>query len=187
HSGHTFDATRAHLEAGLDRLAEPLLASGQLDSRRFQELTTRLDRDPESPGSLTALVASYRTVVSEIAEAVEHPTLARQEGGVQRGLAFMREHLYEPLTLHQVARVAGFAPKYFSRLLERKEGQSFEPLLQTLRIERAKHLLTSTAQSVATVALGSGFKSRTYFQQLFRERAGVTPLEHRRRTRANVL
>jgi two-component system response regulator YesN len=60
----------------------------------------------------------------------------------------MRDHLNEPLSLGQVSRVAGFAPDYFSRLLKRDHGMTFEHMLSNLRIERAKHLLTGTQLNI---------------------------------------
>jgi two-component system response regulator YesN len=97
----------------------------------------------------------------------------------------MRDHLHEPLTLPQVARVAGFAPNYFSRLLRREEGLTFERYLHRVRLEYAKRTLTDTSLSVARIAELSGMR-RTYFQRAFRLYAGETPAEYRRRS-ANLV
>jgi AraC-like DNA-binding protein len=181
HAGYQLDATRAHLEAGLDRLSEPLLASGQLDPRSLDELSAATAAAPDAAPTVKALVAAYRGVVTDIERALESPIAARQNRSTRRALRFMREHLSEPLTLAQVARVAGFAPNYFSRLLKREEGVTFERYLQTLRLEHAKYALRSTSLTVERVAQVSGFKSRTSFQRLFREHTGATPIAYRRR------
>jgi transcriptional regulator GlxA family with amidase domain len=98
----------------------------------------------------------------------------------------MRDHLADPLTLEQVARVAGFAPDYFSRLLKRDEGLSFEACLQRIRLERSKHLLTSTRMPVGQVSQLTGFKSRTHFQQVFKRNVGLTPVAYRESTAAGL-
>jgi len=41
---------------------------------------------------------------------------------MHRALAFIRDHLNEPITLGQTARMAGFAPKYFSRLFKSEQA-----------------------------------------------------------------
>jgi two-component system response regulator YesN len=79
-----------------------------------------------------------------------------------------------------VARVAGFAPDYFSTLLKEEEGTTFEQYVQRHRLERAKHLLSGTSMSIGRVAYLSGFRSRTYFQRLFKQSIGKTPKEYRR-------
>jgi AraC-like DNA-binding protein len=101
---------------------------------------------------------------------------------MRRALTFMREHLAERLTLAQLARVAGFAPTYFSKLLRRGQGVTLDQHLQGLRLARAKQILATSTLTIGRVAELSGFRSRTYFQQVFRRRIGVTPIEYRRRT-----
>jgi AraC-like DNA-binding protein len=179
HTRYELGATRAHLEAGLDRLVEPLLASGQLDAKSFEEMHASIER--HGADTVSALIDAYRSVVSDIEIAIQSPTQARQDRSTRRALRFMREHLSDPLTLPQVSRVAGFAPGYFSRLLQREVGATFDRHLQKLRLERAKQALAGTTLSVERVAQLAGFRSRTYFQQLFRQSAGCTPIEYRRR------
>ena len=47
HCGYRLEPVRAHLEAGLERLAEPLLATGALDEKSFDELFTTVEREAE--------------------------------------------------------------------------------------------------------------------------------------------
>jgi YesN/AraC family two-component response regulator len=179
-SGHQLDVTRALLEIGLHRLLNPLLASGQLDQKTFDELCGVVE-GTEAVSSVAALVSIYRNVVSDVERAVLGAVSARQSRSTVRARRFMREHLHEPITLPQVARVAGFAPNYFSRILRREEGLTFERYLRQLRLEYAKRTLTGTSLSVARVAELSGMR-RTYFQRAFRLYAGATPTEYRRRS-----
>jgi AraC-like DNA-binding protein len=183
HTGYQLDATRAHLEAGLERVASPLLSSGQLDRRAYVDLRVPIDGAPRGGGTVAALLAQYRRVAADLERAVHNPTPARQTRSTERALQFMREHLADPLTLAQVARVAAFAPGHFSKLLKREQGLTFERYLQSLRLERAKHMLTSTALHVESVAQRSGFRSRTHFQQVFRRKVGQTPIAYRRHTK----
>jgi transcriptional regulator GlxA family with amidase domain len=55
---------------------------------------------------------------------------------------------------------------------------TFDHYLQAVRLARAKQTLATTTLSVERVARLSGFKSRTYFQQVFRQHAGMTPIEY---------
>jgi AraC-like DNA-binding protein len=181
HAGYALDAASAHLEAGLGRFAEPWLASGQLDSKDFDELCTPIAKGGSA--SVTELVAAYRVVIAHLERAVISPTVARQNRSVERALAFMRDHLGEPLTLPRVAKVARFAPSHFSRLLRREQGMPFEKYLFRLRLERAKHILSTTPLNIGRVAERSGFRSRTHFQQVFRKVMGETPLAYRARTK----
>jgi AraC-like DNA-binding protein len=179
HTGYQVASARAHLQAGLERLAEPLLLGGALDPKSFDQICVGLE-GARAPDSVSELLQAYRRVVTDIEHAIEAPTAARQEQSIRRALSFVHEHLAEPLGLPRVARIAGFAPGYFSKLLEQEEGLGFEQYVQKHRLERAKHLLAETTLSIGRIAQLSGFRSRTYFQALFKASTGRTPTEYRR-------
>jgi two-component system response regulator YesN len=184
HSGYHSELTRFELTAGIERLAEPLLANGSLDPKSFNELCAAAEQSSERSRSVTELVAIYRSLVFEIEAAASRPTAARQERGTRRALSFMREHLAEPLTLPQVARVAGMAPDYFSRLFRKAEGVGFAHCLQELRIESAKRTLSTTSLAIEQVQSLCGFRTRTHFHRVFKESVGLTPIEYRNRRAA---
>jgi len=108
HAGYRLEPVRAQLDAGLERLAEPLLATGALDEKSFDAMCTSMERTVESASTVMALVAQYRTLVSDIQNAIQSPTRSRRDRGIRHSLTFMREHAGEPLTRGQVARTAGF-------------------------------------------------------------------------------
>jgi YesN/AraC family two-component response regulator len=182
-ASYQLDALRAHLDSGLDLLASELTVSGQIDNKDLEHLRLPIVQSQTSATTAPALIGVYRAIVTEIERTLQHPARARQSHGLQRALDFMREHLSESLTLPQVARVAGFAPRHFSRLVKREQSVTFEHHLQLLRLERAKYMLATTSLSVERVARAVGFKSRTYFQQLFKRQFGKTPIEHRDQAR----
>jgi AraC-like DNA-binding protein len=129
------------------------------------------------------LLASYRRLISDIESALAKPTSARQDRSTRRALAFMRDHLSEPLSLTRVARIAGFAPAYLSRLLKREEGATFVRCTRQLRVSRAKEMLADTELSVERIAQLSGFGTRAYFHRAFKHAVGVTPADYRRTER----
>ena len=181
HCGYRVEDARAHLQAGLERLAEPLLASGALDEKSFEALYAAMERAAEDARTVVSLVASYRHAISDIEGALRSPTAARQERGTQRAVAFLREHSGEPLTRKQVARVAGFAPDYFSRIFKRDVGSTFEDHLLELRLGRAKQMLSGTSLAVERIGQMCGFRSRSYFHRMFKRKTSVTPIEFRDR------
>jgi AraC-like DNA-binding protein len=179
HSGYRLELTSSHLEAGLERLAEPLLSGGLLDPKSFSLLWASAQRTAKEARTVMELVAAYRRLVSDIESAMKNPTTARQDKSILRALSFIREHLSEPLTLTQVARAAGFAPDYFWRLFKRSEGVTFTRHLEDLRLVRAKEMLEKTTLSVEQIHKLCGFRSRTNFHRVFKKAVGVTPVAYR--------
>ena len=179
-SGYRLEPARAHLEAGLERIAEALVGGGALESSSFEDACVELDRTARQARTVTDLFAAYRRMVADLSEAVHHPSLAHHDRRIRRAIAYVERHYSEKLSLTTVARVAGFAPNYFSRLFKRRERVTLELYIRGLRIERAKQLLATTDLEVKRVAQLSGFATQHYFARVFRRAAGTTPLGWRR-------
>jgi AraC-like DNA-binding protein len=181
HSGYRLDRARAELDAGLERLIEPLLAAGFLDRKSYSEMFASMEGRSESARTVSELVAACRALVTDIKNAMTDRTGAHQDRGTRRAIAFMKEHSGEPLSMGQVARVAGFGPDHFCRLFKRDEGITPERYLQRLRVERAKHMLSVTSLPLESVGKLSGFQTRNYFHRVFKRAVGMTPIEFRER------
>ena len=181
HAGYRMEPTKAHLEAGFERLAAPFIGSGALDRDSYDDLCSALDRATESASTLHDLFSAYRGAVADLTQALDQPTRARQERSLRRAVQFIREHATEPLGLTVVARVAGFEPHYFSRLFKQRERVTFEKYVTDLRIERAKQMLWRTSLSIERIGQLAGFVSSSYFHRVFKRVVGETPLEFRKR------
>ncbi|HEV8247714.1 MAG TPA: AraC family transcriptional regulator, partial [Polyangiaceae bacterium] len=177
---HRLDVVKRELDAGLERLTEPLIAIGVLDEKSFDDMQELTERATTQGASVSALVASYRQLVAEIQGAIQRPTLARQERSTERAIAFIRDHLSEPLSLLQVSSVAGFAPSYFSKLFKRSEGVTLQSYILELRIARAAEMLRGSKLSIERTRQLSGFRTRGYFNRAFKQATGVSPIEFRR-------
>jgi AraC-like DNA-binding protein len=181
--GYRVDAARGYLEAGFERIAEPLVGTGALDPRGFATLGEALDRAAGEARSMPDLFAAYRRAVGDIADALQRPVAARRDRSLRSAIDFIHQHYTEPLRLGSVARSAGFTASHFSKLFIQREKIPFERYVRRLRLERAKQLLATTALDSTRIAELSGFGSVFYFSRVFRAELGVTPLEYRRRPR----
>ena len=181
HCGYRLEPTRAHLESGLERLGAPLLAIGALDEKSFDEMVTTMELAADVAETTTAIVTAYRRLVADIEAAIRAPRESRQERNLERALRHVREHLDEPLELKGVARLAGFAPNYFSQLLKHGQGETFEGYVQRLRIERSKQMLDDGSLGIDGISQLCGFRTRNYFHRVFKRAVGMTPTQYRGR------
>jgi AraC-like DNA-binding protein len=94
-------------------------------------------------------------------------------------LAFLRDHYHEPISNHQLARLAHLSV----RALERKFRASFhvtpQEYLRKLRLHMASRALVYTNQPLAKVALDCGFADQSHFSREFRRHFGRTPRDYR--------
>lgn len=102
---------------------------------------------------------------------------------MDRAMDHINSHLDQPLTLAELARVAGFGRTYFSTLFSELNGLSPWEYIRIRRIERAKSLLATTDLSVLEVSECSGFSNLSNFNRAFLAGVGMTPREYRKEHR----
>lgn len=80
-----------------------------------------------------------------------------------------------------IARRLGTNEKYVFDMIKEYYGTNVSDYINNLRINYARNLLTlpSDERTIKTIALESGFKSRSAFYLLFKEHYGMTPAEFR--------
>ena len=86
----------------------------------------------------------------------------------------------DPLTVADLAAVAGASPAHFSREFRKAFGETPHRYLLTRRLERAATLLRVTDRTVADVCCMVGLSSIGSFTTSFRRLYGLTPTEYRR-------
>ncbi|MCR5067209.1 MAG: response regulator [Erysipelotrichaceae bacterium] len=90
------------------------------------------------------------------------------------------EYDNEDLNLNYCANKLAVTPSYLSGRFSRDMGQSFSNYLTSLRMEKAGEMLKNVSLKVYEVAERVGISDVSYFNKLFREYEGKTPLQYRR-------
>jgi AraC family transcriptional regulator len=95
-------------------------------------------------------------------------------------VAYIEDHLAEPISLATLAQQARLSPYHFSRAFKQSFGVPPHRFHASRRIERAKTLLAKPAQSVTEIAFNVGFCEASSFTAAFRRETGRTPSSYRR-------
>ncbi len=91
-------------------------------------------------------------------------------------VAFIEQHLFEPLDLERIARVAGYSPWQFSRRFTRMQGESVMAYVRGQRLQRAAARLAENPDlGVLDVAIECGFESQAAFTRAFTRAFGTPP------------
>src|SRR5580704_13815626 len=108
---------------------------------------------------------------------------------IGRSIAYMVEHLDEPLQVSTLAAQASVSPSHYFALFKRQTGTAPIDFFIRLRMNHARELLESTCSSVKEVAATLGYDDPFYFSRVFKSVHQVAPAEYRKRngqTRAAV-
>lgn len=110
----------------------------------------------------------------------EPGTRREAETRVLRTVRHMRERLAEPVTLTELATVAGWAPAHFATVFRKQTQTTPLIFLTRLRLQRACELLKATDSPLAEIGAQVGFPDPFYFSRVFSRHQGLAPAAYRR-------
>lgn len=101
---------------------------------------------------------------------------------LSRVVAHVEAHLGESLRVTELATVAAVSTDTLTRRVEKVFGRSPAQLILSMRIDRARSLLSGTSQSIAQIAVVTGFYDQAAFTRSFARVVGRTPGQYRRQS-----
>ncbi len=95
---------------------------------------------------------------------------------------FITGNLAGELRIDEVARHVCLSPSRLAHLFREQVGINILRWREDQRVIRAKLLLQTTQESIATIGRVVGYDDQLYFSRVFRKRVGVSPSDFRRRS-----
>jgi len=123
-------------------------------------------------------------------ERVFNDDLEEQHGKQKNGIAsaivyqaklFIRDNLFQPLKLDDVADHLHISGRHLSRLFVSELGQSFSSYVRKEKVRAAGNLLTSTDLPIKEISEQTGFDTVHYFTNVFSAEMGMPPARFRKK------
>ncbi|MFC3076950.1 helix-turn-helix domain-containing protein [Phenylobacterium terrae] len=112
-------------------------------------------------------------------QALEAAALSAEEA--KAALAFIEQHLFQPLDVKTIAAACGVSPFRFSRQFAARQGESVMAFVRGRRLEAAaRRLLTEPDARLVDLAFDCGFDSQEAFTRAFARAFGAAPGRFRR-------
>jgi AraC family transcriptional regulator len=164
----------------LDELSQGhfLARSMALDGRGYwlHQKAVRALRDPAaSKLELEELAVDFVRKAGSQAGQRPGPADRIAEEYAQRVQEFIAARYREPLTLAQVARAVDASPFHLSRLVKAATGLPIHRMIVRLRLRDALEQLLETRESIAFIALATGFASHSHLTDAFTKEYGMPP------------
>ena len=147
-----------------------------------QQLMKETGSYPANPHRAEAGIALRALICAALVEAMRQilapPTEPKEF--VTAAIAYLRQHLQEPVRMDDLVRHVGFSRARMFDLFKAQTGLTPNDYLQRLRVEEAQELLRQTSRSVTEIGLATGFSSGQYFSTVFARYTGVSPTDFRK-------
>ncbi len=92
---------------------------------------------------------------------------------------YIYSHLYERITIKDLAEFTALSPSYLSRLFKKELGISISDYIRGKKIERAENLVKYSEYSFIEIANYLAFSSQSHFIHTFEKLVGLTPKKYR--------
>lgn len=156
-----------------------------LQQMNINNLTEEKKTASELEGALDSLDASKDYAANLLREALtlrDQRTQNKYDEMLLTVTDYMKENYADAdMGLKKVAEIAKITSTHFSAVFSQEMGQTFVEYLTAIRMEKAKELLRSTAQSSSEIAALVGYNDPHYFSFLFKKVNGCSPREYRKR------
>jgi AraC family transcriptional regulator len=106
--------------------------------------------------------------LSSSSEQTGHPAVAA-------AIAHIEAYLAQPLTVPDLARLAGISHNHLTRLFQAETGSSVIAYLRRRRMARARHLLVSSTLSIPAIATSVGIPDLQAFNKSCHRELGASP------------
>jgi len=99
---------------------------------------------------------------------------------IHRVRAYIDSNLHRTIHIRDLSAVARRSPAHFSRKFKLAVGESPHAYVVRRRLERASHLMMTSAASLSEIALSVGLSDQAHLCRLFRQAFGQSPAGWRR-------
>lgn len=98
---------------------------------------------------------------------------------VTRAMKYASDHITEKISTAQIAKALNVTTPYLSGKFKTVTGLCLMDYIYSEKVKEAQYLLTYTDDPLSRIASYLAFSSQSYFQNIFKKYAGVTPNEYR--------
>jgi len=157
------------------------IIKGGVDPETAFQLSDALILEIEKVGEIDRLIQfEYEMLLQFIAVMKREKETLSYSHIVNLSVYYIREHIFQELTLHSIATHIRVNPSYLSNRFKLETGISLTSFINERKIEESKHFLIYTNQSISEIAFLFKFCSQSYYTQLFKKITKKTPRQFRK-------
>ncbi len=160
-------ATRRAIAGGLD-----IETAYQLSDNYIQEME-KLDND-------SAITLLNSNAIFDFTKRVAEAKIPQgMSPDIFHCIQYISNHVNQPLAVEEIAKVLNLERSTLSKKFKRELGFNISTFIMRRKLEEAKSLLTYSDKTISEISEYLCFSSQAYFQNVFKKKYGITPLEYR--------
>lgn len=158
---------------------------GGVDIEQAYELMDLYIQEAESKNFVEEIIQLQYTMLLDFCRRVSNNKIPE---GIPTELFlamnYIRTHTNEPIQITDVAKHLNRSCSYTIQLFKKNLGINIGAYITRCKLEEAKSLLSYSTKSLLEISTYLCFSSQAYFQNVFKKKFGVTPLQYRNQHRS---
>lgn len=134
------------------------------------------------------LLAEYLSHTYEILEKT-HPETAtayryhnsNEDAILSHAFEYIRQNCLQHISVEELAKFCHCSVSYLSHIFKKRTSVNINTYINKVRIERSKNYLINSGDTVAEIAINTGFNDPNYYSRVFTKIIGISPSEFRKR------
>jgi len=160
----------------LASLSSRAAVEGGADAEQVMVILTDFTNEIESIERVEEFFFIVNKVIAKFLDGIFKLADKKHLSLINNARNYIMENYHKPLTIKATADYLFISPSHLSRLFRLELDCTFNDYLTRVRVEKAVELMKKPEFSVDQVSKAIGFKSQSYFAEIFRKYIGVTPL-----------
>lgn len=151
-----------------------------LEPERAFRMSDYYIRKLDSASSLAEVELIHNSMVLDFTGKMRF--LKRDKGlsrPITRCVNYIYSHIYERITVTELAAHSGVSESYLSREFVKELGIPVSNYIREKKVELAIELLANTDESILDIACKLSFSSQSHFIDIFKSATGMTPAKYR--------
>lgn len=129
--------------------------------------------------SLQEIKDYYHQFYANITSLFKTDNIYATEDIIEKMKIYMQRHYQNNLTIEFLSSLFYLNRSYCSHLFKQRTGETFVHCLNTIRIEKAKQMLSETDKKIYQIAKAAGYDNVKYFFRIFKKYEHMTPEQYR--------
>ncbi len=129
----------------------------------------------EIKGLLSLTISTFYKFgyICEVKDALKEKHKRRDT--IQKVLLYINDNYNSKIHVYTLAKIANYSDYHFLRFFKSVTGKTVTQYINSLRLEKACHLLDSTNLSISEISYTVGFNDTSYFIKIFKKHYSLSP------------
>ncbi|MDD3214634.1 MAG: helix-turn-helix domain-containing protein, partial [Eubacteriales bacterium] len=133
----------------------------------------------EKQNDLRFLSTIEEAIILRFIDRVKRTQTQRYSRLIRQTIAYIDEHLSEPMDTPAIAASVFVNPDYLSKRFKQETGEAMHHFILRRRVEEAAHFMRYSDDTIPDIAAFYRFSSQGHFTTVFKRFMGYTPKQYR--------